>query len=555
MTNIKKKPSKANTARHISQILFFILFPGMFSTLFNVLKSLVQAASGQGTANMASAGYIALFAGTMLITAVFGRFFCGFVCSFGAMEDLLFAVSQKLGIRRITVPAEADQMLKALKYVILVMIVFGLWVLQLAAIPSDANPWNVFGMYSTFAGWTSPGGFVTIGGVLLLLIAAASLFIERFFCRYLCPLGAVFSVLAKLRIFHVKKERNGCGSCHLCNRTCSMGIQMDQYDEITSGECINCFNCVTQCRKGNATADPRPAMVSAVSVAAIGGLVCVGTITMNHDAEAAASSAGTVVAESAAQGQYQDGTYTGTGKGFRGNTEVSVTVNNGNITDITIVSYKDDDQYFNRAKDTIISEIIEAQDTDVSAVSGATFSSNGIISAVQDAMSGMTVSASSAVTAESETAPEEEDIQQSAAAAESEEQSQTSAAAADKSSTDSSTAVYQDGTYTGSGTGLRGETEVSVKVEGGRITDITVVSYEDDEQFFERAQDTVISEILSSQNVNVSSVSGATFSSNSIKAAVADALNISYTNENTAQGSVQEGGHGGRGGRGGFGKG
>ena len=96
------------------------------------------------------------------------------------------------------------------------------------------------------------------------------------------------------------------------------------------------------------------------------------------------------------------------------------------------------------------------------------------------------------------------------------------------------TSTYKDGTYTGSGEGYRGTTTVKVVVKSGKITSITIVSYADDQQWFERAVDTIISEIKDSQSVDVDTVTGATFSSNGIRAAVADALNIDFTNPNTS---------------------
>jgi len=101
---------------------------------------------------------------------------------------------------------------------------------------------------------------------------------------------------------------------------------------------------------------------------------------------------------------------------------------------------------------------------------------------------------------------------------------------------------FTDGIYYGSGSGFRGTTQVAVVVENGCITDITVTSYQDDNQFFNRAQDGVIAAILSQQSVDVSSVSGATFSSNSIKEAVASALGLSYSNPNSSMQS-SHGGH------------
>ncbi|MPN24626.1 hypothetical protein SDC9_172027 [bioreactor metagenome] len=97
---------------------------------------------------------------------------------------------------------------------------------------------------------------------------------------------------------------------------------------------------------------------------------------------------------------------------------------------------------------------------------------------------------------------------------------------------------YQDGTYTGSGEGYSGVTKVSVTVEGGNITAIDVVSHADEDKFFSRALG-VITKIISGQSIDVDTVSGATFSSNGIIEAVADALGIDFTNPNDT--AVREG--------------
>lgn len=102
---------------------------------------------------------------------------------------------------------------------------------------------------------------------------------------------------------------------------------------------------------------------------------------------------------------------------------------------------------------------------------------------------------------------------------------------------------YLDGTYTGTGQGFRGEITVEVTVVGGTIRDITVTSQQDDEQFFNKAESTVIEEILSSQSVDVTPVSGATFSSNGIIEAVSNALNLEFENPNTT--NAQSGHSGG----------
>ena len=103
--------------------------------------------------------------------------------------------------------------------------------------------------------------------------------------------------------------------------------------------------------------------------------------------------------------------------------------------------------------------------------------------------------------------------------------------------------TYTDGVYTGTGTGYRGETEVSVTVSGGKITDIEIVSYQDDREYFERAS-AIVDDIISMQSVDVDTISGATFSSNGILEAVADALSVDFTSSNS---TLQGEGHGGHG--------
>lgn len=315
-----------------------------------------------------------------------------------------------------------------------------------------------------------------------------------------------------------------------------MGIPLYQYDTVKSGECINCFECTVHCPRQNAKANAAPVVVSAVSTAAVFGLFYAGNLAAGQQNNS--GSASTAIQQTK-KGNYTDGTYTGTGQGFRGETKTSVTVENGNITDISIVSYKDDSEYFNRAKDTVISEIIENQDVDVDAVSGATFSSNGIMKSVADALGISTDTADNQTTRDSSEENSTADNQT--------EEAQEPQASTDNQDSTSSDTEFQDGTYTGTGTGFRGETEVSVTVENSKITDITITSYADDEQFFSRAKDTVIQEIIESQDVNVDSVSGATFSSNGIKEAVAKALGISFTNPNSEAGG--ERGRGREGGR------
>ncbi len=196
-----------------------------------------------------------------------------------------------------------------------------------------------------------------------------------------------------------------------------------------------------------------------------------------------------------------DGVYKGTGTGYAGDITVAVTIKDKQITAIDILSSSDDAAFFNRAK-AVIDRIIAGQTLDVDVVSGATFSSNGIISAVKNALTGEKDSGETGASKSGNTAAEGstlalDDVQDAAA--------------------------YKDGTYYGTGTGFGGTLKVKVVISGGKIASIDIVENHDDSSYLNRAT-TLINTIIATQSTNIDVVSGATYSSNGIKSAVRDAL-------------------------------
>lgn len=516
--------------RRIIQAASFVLLPGLFISTFAGIKT-VYTAILNGTFSVAqNAGDLILVISMLLITAIMGRFFCGFLCSFGSMGDLFWFLGTKLKLRRPKISQRADRLMKGLKYVILIGIVLLIWTVGLSILGGTANPWTIFGMYATLSGWADLSSLISIGALLLLIIVAGSMLIERFFCRYLCPLGAVFSIVSKFRLFKIRKPAQNCGGCQACTKRCSMGIPLYGMNVVSDSECIDCMNCVEICPRSNVKANPKPALAAAVAVAAMSGMYFAGNLASSAaNAETVAAVSQSSTALGSASGQYTDGVYTGSGSGFRGTTQVQVTVSNGYITDITVLSTGDDNEFFSKAKSSVISQIISSQSVSVDTVSGATFSSNGIIDAVTDALA----SALGTTSTTSTTSTQETTAGSTA----------TEAAASANTASASGSIDLADGTYTGSGSGFRGETTVSVVVKNGTITSIKVTDYSDDQQFFSRAETTVINEIIAGQTPDVDAVSGATYSSNGIMEAVANALGIDFTATTPTEG--RHGGHGG----------
>lgn len=542
--------------RHLVQAAAFILFPGLFIMVLSAVRDILAAfMDGSFSAGELFPQIILVFM-IFLVTALWGRFFCGFLCSFGMLQELIFFFSKRVISGKVRIPERFDFVMKFLKYFILVFIVAGVWILALP-IDSSWNPWGVFGILVSGNFSIISSAIPTVGFIVLLAITVGSLFVGRFFCRYLCPLGALFVVVSRKRLYKIRHQSDSCTNCGLCTRSCSMGIRIPEKNAVISGECIQCMQCLSICSKESLSASPVGAIAGTAAAAAIGGTVIVGNLISFPVTETISDQQ---VTEKKEKGNYKDGVYIGVGEGFRGTTEVQVTVEDGYIADITILSFRDDKEFFHKAQSAVINAILTEQTTDVSTVSGATFSSNSIMDAVADAL-GSSAGSSGQSVDESDPADSSVEIGENREQTGSDESQPSGDNVSEPSDSGqesnpvSGRFSVADGTYEGTGNGFRGTTSVSVTVENGAITDITINSYADDATYFTRAQDTVISEIISTQSLDVQAVSGATFSSNSIMEAVADALGAGSDRSEQPAGGESGSGAGGPGAGGGNGSG
>ena len=209
----------------------------------------------------------------------------------------------------------------------------------------------------------------------------------------------------------------------------------------------------------------------------------------------------------------KDGTYKGSANGYGGKVTVNVTVSKKTMTAIDVVSAPGEtDSFFNRAKG-VIDEMLTAQSTDVDVVSGATYSSNGIIGAVKNALFGTESNNATAAAANAGNA----------------------GGSAPSVSKVSESGTWKDGTYTGSGKGFGGTISVKVTVKDGKISAIDVTSASGETaSYFSKAKG-IIPKMISGQTTNVDAASGATYSSNGIITAVRNALSKAETGKSSTK--------------------
>ncbi len=215
--------------------------------------------------------------------------------------------------------------------------------------------------------------------------------------------------------------------------------------------------------------------------------------------------------ETMIQGSFDlaDGVYKGVGNGYANTISVAVEIKNKSIVDIEVLSTTDDAAFLNRAK-RVIDQIVNAQSYEVDTITGATYSSKGIINAVKNALTGevdtsefgIPQSGSNVSSGISSSIPKVEKVEEASA--------------------------YKDGTYYGTGTGFGGAMKAEVVISGGQIVSIRIVENSDDSIYISSAA-AVIDKIISTQSTNVDVVSGATYSSAGIIQAVRDALSQAAT--------------------------
>lgn len=233
------------------QILYFIFIPSVYTAAFAGVKYIfTQIGAGE---QIELTSFVTVLILICAYTILFGRFFSGFACAFGSLGDAVHAlyknIFKKMKKKPYLIPDKWTNWLDKLKYVVLT----GIVLMCFAGVYGKAkgtSPWDVFSMIR--AGNFKLGGYIA-GLVVLIVIIAGMCLEERFFCRNLCPMGAVFSLLPVLPFFALHRDRENCiKGCSACTKKCPSGIGLpEDGSPRVEGDCFQCQKCIDICPKGN----------------------------------------------------------------------------------------------------------------------------------------------------------------------------------------------------------------------------------------------------------------------------------------------------------------
>lgn len=171
--------------------------------------------------------------------------FCGWLCPIGTLSESLWMAGQKLFGRNLRVTPWLDYPLRSLKYLLLVFFLYAVWQMDTAALKyfiespynkvADIKMYLFFAELSTFALWT------------VLILAGLSVVIKNFWCRYLCPYGALLGALSWFSPLKITRTKETCIDCELCTRACPSSIKVHKAGRVWSDECMSCMRCVEAC--------------------------------------------------------------------------------------------------------------------------------------------------------------------------------------------------------------------------------------------------------------------------------------------------------------------
>lgn len=199
-----------------------------------------------GTVHPAHPAGLFILVAIVLVSVVFGKAFCSWLCPVGLISEVLGDLGEKIFRRKIIMPRILDYPLRSIKYLLLGFFVYVIFIaMNAAALRAFLDtPYNLTAdikMYYFFADITP----FALGVIVILMLLSAP--IRGFWCRYLCPYGGLLGLLSLLSPHKIRRNAATCIDCNKCARVCPSFIKVDKIKTVLSDECTSCMACVDVC--------------------------------------------------------------------------------------------------------------------------------------------------------------------------------------------------------------------------------------------------------------------------------------------------------------------
>lgn len=187
-----------------------------------------------------------IFSAIVLVSLVFGKSFCSWLCPIGFLSETLGAFGDKIFKGKIKLPRVLDYPLRSLKYLLLAFFLYVIFfVMDIVSLKLFLDsPYNQVAdikMYYFFA------HISRFSLTVIVVIAVLSVIFKNFWCRYLCPYGALLGIMGLLSPYKIKRNSSSCIDCGLCDKACPAFIKVAKSNYVVSDECSMCLSCVDSC--------------------------------------------------------------------------------------------------------------------------------------------------------------------------------------------------------------------------------------------------------------------------------------------------------------------
>ena len=193
---------------------------------------------------------LVLFAVFVAASLLLKKAFCSWLCPVGTLSEYLWKFGRRIFHRNLSVPIWLDTTLRSLKYLLLGFFLFIVFTMSLdSMIGFMMSPFGLLADVKMLNFFRNIG---TVGLAVLMILAALSVVIQNFWCRYLCPYGALMGIVSALSPVKIRRDAEACIDCGKCNKACPSHLPVDQLVQIQSVECTACMECIAVCPAENA---------------------------------------------------------------------------------------------------------------------------------------------------------------------------------------------------------------------------------------------------------------------------------------------------------------